>query len=318
MGGFSDELTADTLTELRFFEGESPDALEWLLDGCAPVTLREGEVLLEPSQQNDTLFVLLSGDMEVRLARDGEVVSTLSKGECAGERSILGRAHTPTWVVPVTDCELMALDMEHLWMLITCSHCVSVNLLCILSERMRDGNVMIDRSLQLKSFYEHHAKVDTLTGLHNRRWLNAMLKRMTERSVVNGQPLSIIMTDIDHFKRYNDTHGKLAGDCALRMVANVIRSSLRPNDIAARFGGEEIAVILPNTGLRKALDVAQRLCEAVDDAPVYDDNGAILPPVTISAGVASVPDDSDASAVLAEADEALHRAKHQGRDRASS
>ncbi|MBT6274264.1 MAG: cyclic nucleotide-binding domain-containing protein [Chromatiales bacterium] len=89
MGAFSLDLTAEALTQLRFFEGESPDALEWLLDACSCRNLAAGDVLLEPEQENRALYVVLSGILDVRLSREGQVITQLGRGECAGEMSVL-------------------------------------------------------------------------------------------------------------------------------------------------------------------------------------------------------------------------------------
>lgn len=308
-------LDAEQLTGLRFFRGESPDALEWLLDAAERRSLTAGTVLLEPGQVNRLLYILLSGVLEVRLERDGDVISTLSRGDCAGEMSVLDSTHTSAWVSAATDCEMLVVDGVHLWTLITHSHTVAVNLLCILSERVRSDNQLIDRSQHLRSFYEYHARIDALTGLHNRRWLDSSIARFARRRDADSPPFSLIMTDIDHFKVYNDSHGHLAGDVALRSVAQEVERNLRPDDTAARYGGEEFVVLLPNTDHEAAMVVATRLCDAVRAVRIISDEGKPLPGVTLSAGVATLDGEMTPGALLAAADAALYRAKRLGRDR---
>lgn len=308
------QLTADQLTELRFFAGESPDAIEWMLESCRRVRLQSDEVLLEPGSDNEQIYIVLCGKLNVRLTRDGEPISTLVQGDCAGEMSVLDSTYTSAWVIAQTDCELMVVDAEQVWSLITRSHIVAVNLLCILSDRVRSDNRLIDKSRQLKDFYEYHARVDALTGLNNRRWLDESVGRLTRRSAVNESPLSAIMLDLDHFKSYNDTHGHLSGDLALHAVASTIRKHLRPNDTAARYGGEEFVVLLPDTRLDAAEEVANRLCKAIAATLIRQPDGRPLPGVTVSGGVACAVPGDPAGTLLAAADAALYRAKHLGRN----
>ena len=313
-----DDVEADDLTGLRLFRGESPEAVEWLLDACDRRVLSPNEVLLEPGQENRIMYVVLSGRLQVRLERDGEPISVIGHGESAGEMSVLDSKHTSAWVISETAAELMELDATDVWTLITHSHVVAVNLISLLSDRVRSDHRIIDTSQQLKTFYEHHAKVDALTGLHNRRWLDETLERLSRRSRVTGRPLSIVMLDADRFKQYNDAHGHLAGDAALRALAGEIQSHVRSNDVAARYGGEEFVVLLPDAGLERAMEVAERLCASVRGVEFPDPNGKPLPGITISAGVAVAQPGDAAAELLGAADAALYRAKQLGRDRASS
>ena len=141
------ELSAEHLCGLRFFRGESPDAIEWIIDGCERRTLAPEEVLLEPGQSNDSVYIVLSGALQVRLERDSDAITTLGHGESAGEMSVLDQTHTSAWVIAETESELLRLDGQQMWSLITHSHIVSVNLLSILSERVRSDNRLIDKVL---------------------------------------------------------------------------------------------------------------------------------------------------------------------------
>lgn len=160
------------------------------------------------------------------------------------------------------------------------------------------------------------ASVDALTGIANRRVGMAALAVEVARSERIGEDLSVVMLDIDHFKRVNDTLGHAAGDAVLAAAAAALAAEARVYDTVSRVGGEEFLVLLPGEGLEVALGTAERIREAVAIATL--DAAAGLPgPVTVSAGVASMAGFAKSSAdeLLARADAALYRAKAEGRDR---
>ncbi|HEX7174689.1 MAG TPA: sensor domain-containing diguanylate cyclase [Pyrinomonadaceae bacterium] len=158
---------------------------------------------------------------------------------------------------------------------------------------------------------QQQALTDGLTGCPNRRSFEMQLKRDMLMATRTHHSLSLIMLDIDHFKRVNDTHGHAAGDVALRMIADGLRQELRGVDTAARYGGEEFAVILPQAGLEGALKVAERLRARIEELDIPGVGG-----VTASFGVATFPAHAGARDLLVTtADRALYEAKHTGRNR---
>ena len=159
---------------------------------------------------------------------------------------------------------------------------------------------------------------DALTELYNRRYLTRRLEEEVARAQRYAHPLSCLFADVDHFKRINDTYGHAAGDEVLRELAARLRGHLRPSDVAVRFGGEEFALLLPQTALREAGRIAERIRGMVNGEPVRTRAGLI--PVTVSIGVAQARPaigqrrDAVGNALLAAADAALYQAKEQGRD----
>lgn len=154
---------------------------------------------------------------------------------------------------------------------------------------------------------ESQAKTDPLTGLLNRR----SLEKSTRRLVHDGGGYCVAYGDLDHFKRLNDTHGHDVGDRALRSFSKVLRDTIRPNDLACRYGGEEFVLVLPDCGVDEAVMVVERVRVGLADALV----GGRLPPFTVSFGVADSAQADTFERVVALADEALLRAKALGRDR---
>jgi diguanylate cyclase (GGDEF)-like protein len=161
------------------------------------------------------------------------------------------------------------------------------------------------------------ARSDFMTGVANRRHFEESLQRHFDRAVKNGRTLSLMMIDADDFKAYNDLYGHPAGDRCLRALSNVFLATCRPGDVVGRYGGEEFAILLPDTSARAAHAVANRLLTGVRDLQLKHakrPNGF----VTVSLGVASLPPEADrmtASDLLEAADRALYCAKQEGRDR---
>jgi len=156
---------------------------------------------------------------------------------------------------------------------------------------------------------------DALTGLFNRRYLEETLEREIQRAARNGPPLGVIMLDIDHFKRFNDTLGHEAGDALLHELGLFFLTRIRGADIACRYGGEEFTLVLPEAPLKATRQRAEELREGVKALRVQH-RGQPLGPITLSLGVAGFPDHgSNKEVLLRAADAALYRAKQEGRDR---
>jgi len=157
------------------------------------------------------------------------------------------------------------------------------------------------------------ASVDPLTGLLNRRSFLELSSKEEARSRRRDYELAVLMVDIDHFKRINDTYGHASGDAVIRALAEMCGRALRPSDIVARYGGEEFVISLPETGLEPARLVADRLRQSVSDATVTADGAAIR--FAVSIGIAICSRGSSLATAMRSADEALYVAKRNGRNR---
>ena len=170
-------------------------------------------------------------------------------------------------------------------------------------------------NLRLQETLREQAIHDQLTGLYNRRYLDETLPRELHRSQRRGEPLAVAMLDVDHFKRFNDSYGHEAGDAVLRAISALLNRSLRAGDLACRYGGEELTVVLPGASLEGAQVRLDRLRAAIMQLCVPYPGGD-LPAITVSIGVAVLGGETpDATALLARADAALYRAKADGRNR---
>jgi two-component system cell cycle response regulator len=174
------------------------------------------------------------------------------------------------------------------------------------SERLRES---VHASMEL-------AVTDALTGLHNRRYLDSHLAALFDEASLRGRQLSLLVLDVDHFKSVNDTWGHDAGDEVLREFATRIRANTRGIDVVARFGGEEVVVVMPDTPLDGAELVAERIRERVEAEAFGVHRGTRSLKITVSIGVAArQAGDQNAGEVLKRADAALYRAKSAGRNR---
>ncbi|MBI5449913.1 MAG: GGDEF domain-containing protein [Gammaproteobacteria bacterium] len=153
---------------------------------------------------------------------------------------------------------------------------------------------------------------DPLTGVNNRMALESTLLRETEVARRYNNPLGIVVIDIDHFKQVNDLYGHAAGDHVLRLVAQVMSNSIRSTDILFRAGGEEFILLLSNTDINGALLISERIRRNIEETQYSFDNHQI--PVTASFGVANFKDGDSSETLLARADKAMYKAKHNGRN----
>jgi diguanylate cyclase len=157
---------------------------------------------------------------------------------------------------------------------------------------------------------------DPLTGLANRKYFDRSIQMAVQNALASGEPLSLVMFDIDHFKYFNDTYGHLTGDQVLRLVATSLKQTIKGQDITARYGGDEFAVLLPDTALRQALTVADHIRRAVMSKELKKKStGEMLGRVTVSIGVSMLEPGDNTDSLIERADVCLYAAKRAGRNR---
>lgn len=306
----------DLIARLSLFEGEQPDVLARLAAHCSVESIAAGTLLLGPRHPKDRVYVIVRGEVEIRIGRQREqVIAILGPDQCVGEMSVIESVPPSANVITRSDCTLVAIEGPALRRLLDSSHVVPRNLLRMLARRVRKDNLILRHSLEQQAASAQHARLDPLTGLFNRRRLDETLPELIRQQHIEDRPLSLLMLDIDRFKAFNDTHGHLSGDQALIAVAQTIRSHIRGHDQAVRFGGEEFLITLPDTATDEAVRIATRLRQAIRDTAIIGHDNASLPGVTVSIGLAERIPGESADALLARADAALYQAKQEGRDR---
>lgn len=308
-------ITRGEFASLALFHKVSFESVAGYLLGIPVAEYDPDTVLISPQVANSTMFIVLSGALEVRLeSPDGLLVGSLLQGDCAGEMSVFDNSDPSAWVVTRESTRVLPLQRDIVLAMLHASHDLCLNLLHILSQRLRFNNRVMTADKHHIRRIEEHASVDALTGLHNRRWMQSMFEREMQRSLMGNLPLCALMLDIDFFKKVNDQFGHLAGDSVLSSVAQTTTLSLRPSDMVVRYGGEEIAILLPSTGAEDAIMVAERVRNAIASLEIDLPDGTITK-VTVSIGISSrIPDDT-IDFLLNRADKALYAAKSSGRNK---
>jgi len=186
----------------------------------------------------------------------------------------------------------------------------------VLQGRLSESTQELNALKQDLAHTREEAMTDGLTGINNRKSFDIKLLQSTAEAIEEDLPLSLLLVDIDFFKKFNDTYGHQAGDQIIRLVAQTFQKGLKGQDTAARYGGEEFAIILPNTPLENAIRVAEVLRRAVASKEVVNRaNQEKLGQITISVGAAQYRPDESLEGLIERADAALYRAKQNGRNR---
>ena len=250
-------------------------------------TLAAGDMLIAAGSSPKTLYFIVAGELAVHLhGLERAPVAVLGPGQAVGEMSIILGTPSSADVRAATACEVVAIDEGGFWRIVNMSHPFAINMLNLLARRMSASNTKMREQQQEKERAERDAMSDGLTGVHNRRWLDDRLPRFIVRHRHDGTPLALMIFDVDHFKRFNDTYGHAVGDIVLRSVATLAVGALRPGDSVARYGGEEFVVILPARNLDGARLAAERVRARIATTPLEAAPGQPIPPVTVSIGVA--------------------------------
>lgn len=308
-----------TLAKINLFDNVHDEIVTTLLASCEVSHFASGEQVDIPQGRQACVYIVLRGALgSTTLDESGGPrqirTEKILPGESIGELSVLDDTATIGSLTALEDSDLLVIESHTLWQLIDEVEGIARNLLRQLSFKLRAANAQLRRREKLGEFYRQLSMVDGLTGLNNRAWLNDRLPALIEEAHAEKKPLSLIMIDLDHFKKFNDNHGHLTGDKALRAAAGVLTAALRPSDFAVRYGGEELTVILPDSGLQAGKMVAQRLCERMRETDVFNDTAITLPHLTASFGVTTLNPGQTAEALIASADAALYRAKNAGRN----
>ncbi len=281
-----------------------------------------GEVLFREGDPGNELFIVRSGEVttSIRLPDGGaREIAVFREGNFFGEMSIFENAPRSATCVAATPSELLGLHEKEFYRMI--EECPDIatkimyRMLNITTQRLRDTGEFLSDMVHWGEAARRRAVTDELTGAYNRRFLDDALDREFERAKGSGSYLTMAMVDLDCFRQINERHGEEAGDRCIIEVVRVINGLLRENDIFARYGGDEFALLLPATGCDDAGELAGRIRKDVEGLQILPADRS-CPRLTLSIGLASYPCHAGDPASLREAaDRALYRAKEEGRNR---
>lgn len=301
------------LKRICLFKNVNLESIKGLLEDCPVQKFERGDVVIGAGQFLRHIYLVLEGYLRVHpQSLDQGPIVVLGPGDIAGEISVIDHQPTTAFVVADDSCLLIVVHEDILWSLIRSSHAAALNLLYILAKRLRNSDVLIAGDMQDDQDYEQYGSMDALTGLHSRSWLEMMLKRQFLRSTTGGEPLSIIMIDIDDFREFNQAHGRMYSDRVLYSLAHQLSEQLRPADIIARYGGDEFMILLPHVNVVTARIVADRLRQDMKKSVPLTPDGNSIPYPTLSFGLAEAGPDQTPESFVRAAEEALSRAKERG------
>ncbi|MBI4984723.1 MAG: GGDEF domain-containing protein [Rhodocyclales bacterium] len=305
---------AAELARSELFRDVPAEVLQMVADHAAPLELAPGAILLAPEWPNHHVYVLLSGRLGLHFeAAESPEIRELAPGVAVGEMSIIADALPSAYVVAKEACRVFPIHRDLVQHIVDANP-LARNLLRLMSQWLKANTQRIVQDRTQIWELTDRANVDALTGLYNRRWLDNALTRLLAQAAKSGQPLCVIIADVDDFKRYNDSHGHPAGDRALTAFGDVLKTTVRPYDFAARYGGEEFLVLLPNTVLAEGVAVAERIRRMAEVQRVAGADGKLLPGITVSLGLAASGAATTAESLVAAADAQLYRAKGDGRN----
>ncbi len=309
-----DELI-QALINTELLQDVSDDILRQVAAHASPVDLIDGALLLSPEQDNQHIYLLLEGVLTIHFnSADAPVIRELTAGYSVGEMSVIDGTRPSAYVKAKSECKVFPIHRNFLLHLVQTTNPIAYNLLRLMTEWMKSNTEKIINDQFEISELSNQANIDGLTGLYNRRWLDKALPRMLSQMNAIAQPLCILIIDIDHFKKYNDLHGHQGGDIALNAMGDVLKSNLRPYDFAARIGGEEFMVLLPNTKASDGIRLAERIRLETENQEIVQPDGTLMPSITVSVGLAVNEAGTTSNTLFAAADKQLYLAKQSGRN----
>lgn len=306
-------MNATDLTSFDLFKNVPLGLINEILPEHSVHTIPAGRHLLKKDLNNTALYLLLEGQVEIYLDEEDNPLKTIWAGDIIGEISLIDQKSATASAVALCDCKVIVISEALIWKLVEQSHLFTINLLRLVTNRFRGVNSQVVSSMKKQRLFEHKAIIDDLTQLYNRGWLNENFEPLLERCKNDRHPFSYFMIDIDYFKAINDRYGHQTGDLVLQRTGETLKQLSRAKDYVVRYGGEEMAILLPDTGISDALRFAERVRQTIEQKAVEYEQGKTLN-MTVSIGVATLTKSETSADLIKCADEALYYAKSHGRN----
>jgi len=316
---------SDFLKQVDIFSLLSDDEISLIAKRLKPVRIKQDETLFREGDEGNELFVVRSGRVAISIALPDGAQRTLrefSAGEFFGEMSIFENEPRSATCKACEESTLYALHERDFFKLIEMSPTTAIKIMYRMSSittgRLKNTSEFLTDLVRWGEKARKRAITDKLTGVFNRHFLEKSIQNLFASAKKRKKSLSLVMVDLDNFRKINEYYGHETGDRIILAVVEVFKKHLRKRDIIARYGGDEFTVVLPQTGLKEAEELAWKICREVRKLTILREIGGPIDMITTSQGIASYPENAKNIKDLRErADQALYRAKENGRNRVS-
>ncbi len=308
------------MEKVGIFSLLTPDEMDLLAEHLHVSSLDPGQTLFHEGEAGDHLYIIAFGRMSIviRLPDGAEhEITQVGAGDFFGEMSIFDDAPRSATCRALEKSSLRGLSKDDFSDIIHDHPAIALKLmyrmLNVTTQRLRNTSEFVTDMVLWGENARKRAVTDELTGVYNRRFLDDSLEGYAAEAL-GGGVLSLMMVDLDHFRKINEKRGQEKGDALIREIAGVLKEKLRPSDIIARYGGDEFVILLPRTDTDEAMEIGDTVCRTVArKKSLRDTDGGHF---TVSIGVASIPRHArDSKGLCKAADAALYRAKEGGRNR---
>ena len=317
-------MTQEILNHLEIFSSLTPEEMARVRLLMKHHEVPSGWVLFREGDVGRHMYVVLSGTVAISIKTDSDEdveVSRVGEGSFFGEMSILEKDVRSATCRTVEDCRLLSLDGEAFRMLMDSEPAAAIkvmhHMLQTATSRLQNTGAFLSDMVKWGESARIRAVTDDFTGLYNRRFFDDALKDAIQESILNGQPYSLVILDLDRFGTLNAEYGEAVGDSVIQAAVPVFIGVFDESDILSRYGGDEFAFILPGKTGEEALERCRRVCRGLRELEIAALEKGSFDHLSASIGIATCPiHGENTQELLDRADQALYAAKEAGRDRA--
>jgi diguanylate cyclase (GGDEF)-like protein len=311
------------LKKINIFSDLNTQELTSIARYLKPCNVKNGTILFKEGDKGDELFIVKKGVIAstIRLP-DGtqKQIAQFKGGNFFGEMAIFENAPRSATCIALEKSDLFTMHKDDFYQAIESHPKIAIDImykmLTIITQRLRNTGKFLSDMVRWGNEASKRAITDELTGVYNRRYLDTILQDYFRSSLNLGNSLSLLMIDLDYFREINEHYSNEIGNRVLCEITGVFRRLLKENDIIARYGGDEFTIILPNTNLNQAKEIAETIRRQAAELMILKNLGGPLSQITLSLGIASFPENSKDLVILKEmADKALYKAKEEGRNK---
>lgn len=305
-----------TLLQTAIFRDFTEDEIEILKNLALKITVPANTIVIEENAEDPCFYLLLAGDLVVTKKGTGGVeneISRISGVRIFGEAGLFKGIPRSASVKTTQSCTLLKFDVNGIKKNSKIYIKILENVAYELYQKLRDSGDTVSRHIEKSEIMKKTMEIDPLTGAFNRRFLFDLLNTLEQQAFLYNSSFSILMIDIDDFKKVNDAYGHPVGDEALKKFVEACRPITREPDCLCRYGGEEFVVVLHNCTLPAAISAGKRICDATNKISIPHKNSMLKFTVSIGAAEFKTPYDS-VEKLIARADESLYQAKVQGKN----